>query len=428
MLRTQLTKRAVIGHALLPLSVALFLTFLPLKKWVAVSGTQAFLNFSSIHSVGYPFFLAFLEGASLSPLQIATLQAWFYALAVFSLALGIFRVSANHFFALLTALCLSLNPFILNTHFMLLPDSVFISLMIFAVGFLLHALASAGFLSLIAFGLSIGFAASLQPYGLAYLPLILLAAPLFTRRNHCSLLKAFLLPAITCAAILTLESTAYHTLNEDHEFSPAAPHIFANTVLMPGKQASPYAPKDPRTTIWEKIETDLAGIRQEIWNTESFQARKKLLHSQTRYVSRNFAPDFLEEAGAMLGKTTDDIRMDIATSRIVQAPLSFAKITFTHYRAIWSSSNMLSYPFWALSLFTVIFGLWAWLRGAAFNGPFALAFCCAFGLQAQTLLSAHNGLGPDNPLMFLSPLLTLNLLGLVLGFYSAFINPPHTHI
>ncbi|WP_419798471.1 MAG: hypothetical protein ACNI26_01920 [Terasakiella sp.] len=427
MFRSQLTIRAIVGHMILPFTIALLLTFFPLNQEVMIEGSEAFFNFSPAHSLGYPIFLAFLSLISPEHMDIAYLQVWIYAFTVFVLALGIYRISTNHFFALLCVLCLLLNPFILNTHFAIQPDSLFISTSLMIFGFLLHAIASHGFFALFGFGISIGVAITLCPFGMAYLPLLIIAPTLFLRKNHCSFTKAFLVPALSCIALISLEASSYHTLHNNQEYTPAAANVFASAALMNSNQQSPYASKDPRTALWEKVEQDLQSIRNEIWQEDDFRTRSKLLLSQQQYVSNDFAINALTQAGFMLDKSVDDIRMDIASSRIVQDPLAFLEITLTHYRRIWASDNMLSYPFWAISLLTSLIGLWFWIRGKSFNGAFALAFISAFAVQCQTILSAHIGIGPANPLMFFSPLLSLNVVGLLLGFYMAFINPPRTN-
>jgi len=427
MFRSQLTIRAIVGHTILPVTIALLLTFFPLSQKVMVEGSQAFLDFSPSHSLGYPIFLAFIGLITPEHMDIAYVQIWTYAFAVFILALGIWRVSTNHFFAFLCTLCLLLNPFILNAHFTIQPDSLFISTSLMILAFVLHAIASHGFFSLFGFGLSIGVAITLCPYGIAYLPLLIVAPALFLRKNHCSFAKAFLVPALSCIALISLEASAYHNLHLDQQYRPAASAVFANAVLMDSNQQSPYASKDPRTALWEKIEQDLQNVRNEIWQDDDFKTRSNLLLSQQHYISENFAINALTQAGFMLDKSVDDIRMDIASSRIVQDPLAFLEITLTHYRRIWTSDNMLSYPFWAISLLTSIIGLWSWIRGKPFNGALALAFISAFAVQCQTILSAHIGIGPAQPMMFFSPLLSLNVIGLFLGFYMSFINPPRTN-
>jgi uncharacterized Tic20 family protein len=427
MFRAQLTKRAVIGHAVLPVGIALFLTLFPLRAWVMVEGSQSFVDFAAQHSLGYPIFLALISLITPERFDVAYVQVWIYSLAVFALSLAIFRVSTNHFFAVLSAVCLCFNPFMLMAHFTILPGSLFMSASLFALAFFLHAIARPGIFVLFGFGLSLGFAIVLCPYGLAYLPLILVAPSLVRRKNHCSFAKAFFVPVLACIGLLSVESNVYYNLHNGRDYHPAASALFASAALMDSEQSSPYASRDPRTALWDRIEQDLKAIRTEIWQADLFSTRKDLLHSQQRYVGQDFAINALTQAGFLLDKSVDDIRLEIATARIIQAPLAFLEITINHYRGIWTSDNMLSYPFWILSLLTVLAGIWSWVKGAAFNGAFALAFFSAFMVQGQTILTAHIGIGPEKPLMFFSPLLNLVVIAILLGVYMTFINPPRTN-
>jgi len=427
MLRTQLTKLSVIGHLLLPLSVGIFLTVMPLAQQLPNEVSESYFNFATQHSLGYPIFLQLIQIFSADPLSISIVQLWLFCATVFFLSLTLYRTTGSHFFAIFATLSLCINPYLINSHFEVLPDSLYVTISLLMFTFLISGVCSPGFLNLFGFGLMLGICMSIQPYGLAYLPLILIAAPLMIRRNHCGFLRAFFIPVVACLLITALEATTYQALHKEDDFRPAASHIFANAILMDTTQPSPYAPMDPRTGIWDKIENDLSAIRGQIWENSDFKQRQELLQSQEFYLSRDFAINALTQASFMLDKTVDDVRMDIAAARIIQAPLAFLEISINHYRRLWASDNLLSYPFWIISLLASVFGLLAWFRGTAFNAAFALAFCAGLSVQLQTILTAHTGVGHPATLLLLSPLMTLMIIGLLLGFYVSYINPPRTN-
>ncbi|SCA55845.1 membrane hypothetical protein [Candidatus Terasakiella magnetica] len=427
MLKARLSKIALFAHMLVPLAFIAISVLLLNPQNLLVEDSQTFLDFSANHSLGYPVFLKLIQLFSADNHVISYVQIALFSLALVHISIGIFKITTNHLFGILSVVLLCTNPFTLDIHYKLSPDSLFLSLSLLMIGFIISAYRYANFLNLLGFGLSLGLCMVIQPYGLAYLPLILFVAPMVTLKNHCSLAKAFLLPALACLALTISEATMYKALHEGQDFRPATQHIYGNALLMETTQSSPYATQDPRTGIWEKIETDLRPVRTEIWGLETHEERSALLLKQLDQLKDSFAINAMTQASFLLDKSVDDIRMDIASSRIIQAPLAYFRIMIEHYRSIWKEPYGLSYVILIISALTVLMGLWMWITRTAFNGPFALSFCSAFGLQSHIFLLAHTGVGHAGPLVFLSPLIILMVIGLFFSFYISFINPLRTN-
>ncbi len=425
LIRARTNKPALVALAMVPVCLVVFLTYWGWGKEPGLSAWYSWRTFSPEHSLAYPVFLWISDLLSPSHNYVVFSQIWLYAIGVFYLCIGIYRVSANHLLAFLCAFVLCLNPFALADLKNLSGDAFSLIVSIWMLGFILSGVRCAGFLNLFGFGLCLGVVLCTEPYNLIYLPLLLICAPLFVRRNHCSFLKAFLLPGIVCAALLSLEASTYASLNPEREYRPATPSIFARAVLMETEQPSPYAPKDPRTRIWKTIEQDLKLLRNGIWRAD-FAQRMDSLKGAEEAIAADFELDAMAQAGLLLNKTADQIRMDITSSRIIQDPLAYAKISWSHYRDFWTRTSLIAPVLGVISLLTCLVGLWYWFARTIFNGPFTLALVVAFMLQGQSLVFACTGVGPAMALVVNSPLFALLIVSLLAGFYSAFISPPRT--
>ncbi|NVK19019.1 MAG: hypothetical protein HWE30_10010 [Methylocystaceae bacterium] len=354
---------------------------------------------------------------------IITTQVWLFALAVFYLSLSVRKNTDSNFLGIIISLPVLLNPLVWDVHHTILPHSFFLSFSLFALAFFLSAFGRAWFFNLFAFGLCIGLCVILESFGWAYLILLVIAPSLIARKNNCSVIKAFILPFIVCAILVGLETATHHGVHEGQRDKLHAPHVFVSAILMETDQQSPYAEKDPRTRIWTMIETDLAQVRSDIWQSPDFSSRIEKLKTYEQGLRDTFASRELNGAAALLIKTPNELRMDIASARIVQDPLAFFYITFDHYRALWHGDPMITYPLWAMTILCVVIGLWFWLLRARFNAMFALAFVSALAIEAQTLWIAHVGVGPADIVSVLSPLLSICFLSIILGFYIAFVSP-----
>lgn len=423
MLRVRLTKRAIFIHSLLPFLVAAYLTWMPLFKPLLGTDSQAYLDFSALFPLGYPVFLVLAEALFRDSYGIIYAQIWLFAFACFYLSLSIRKNTDSHFIGIIISLPVLLNPLVWQSHYTILPHSFFLSFSLLALGFFISAFGRAWFFNLFAFGLFVGLCITLETFGWAYAVLLFVAAPLIARKNNCSIFKAFLLPFVVAVLLVSLETATHKAVHESHTDKPHAPHVFISAILMETEQESPYAEKDPRTLIWNMVEKDLAEARADIWQSPDFSSRIEKLRTYESQLRDSFALRELNGAAALLIKTPNDIRMDIASSRIVQDPLAFFYITFDHYRALWHADPMITYPLWGMTVLCVLFGFWFLMIGTPFNAMFALAFVSSLVLQAQTLWIAHVGVGPSQIVSLLSPFLSICFLSIILGFYIAFVNP-----
>ncbi|MDV7341194.1 hypothetical protein RYZ26_16420 [Terasakiella sp. A23] len=428
MLRVRLTKRAIFFHSLLPILVAAYLTWMPWSVPVTLSESFSYIEFSAQHSLGYPVFLNLFELISPERSNVILAQIWIFAFAVFYLSLSVRKNTDSHLLGIIIALPVLFNPFILSTHYTILPHSLFISFSVLTVAFFLSAFGRAWFFNLFGLGTSIGLCIILECFGWVYLVVMILAAPLIARHNQCSYAKAFILPLFFCLALTSLEGATHKALHETKNDRPHAPHIFANAALMETHQTTPYAEKDPRTLIWDMIEKDLDEKRQDIWTSKNFDERIVKLQSIQSDVEDYFADYQITEAAQLLDKTPNELRLDLAHARIIQDPLAFMQMMVDQYRRLWHGERMITYPLWGLTFITLLIGLWCLLTGSPFNAMFAGAFISATIMQCLTLWIAYTGLGPTNIVTLLSPLFSICFLSIILGFYIAFVSPlRHDH-
>ncbi|WP_417795134.1 hypothetical protein [Terasakiella pusilla] len=423
MLRVRLTKRTVFLHSLLPILLAVYLSWMPFSEPILNEVSLEYLRFSEAYPLGYPVFLNVIELFSLNRMWVVHAQIWFFAFSVFYLSLSIFKNTNNNLHSLLISLPILFNPYSLSVHYAILPQSLFLSFSLLALAFFISSFGRCWVLNLAGFGFSIACCILLEANGWAYLILLLFAAPLIARKNNCSFAKVFFIPAVVCTLFVTIESTTHSAVHERSTDKPHAPHVFFGAALMDTTQDSPYAEKDPRTVIWSLIETELANVRAEIWQTASFDDRLSLLNYHKQLIKNGFAQQEISQAAQLLEKSENEIRMDIANARIIQDPLAFLKITWDHYRALWHVDYRLTYPLWIISVLTLLIGLWCLLSGVKFNPMFALAFICACALQSQTLWIAHVGIGPAHIVTQLGSLLSTLFIALLIGFYIAVVSP-----
>lgn len=424
MQRFQINRRAYLAHALVPLLFAGFFIWMPLHVPLYNIYSQSYIDFAPSHNLIYPIFLSLINGLFGDYELIPSIQVAFFALSCFYLSLNVHRNTNNIIFGFLAGWIALFNPIIWEQFFTISPYAFFISLSLLMIGYLLSAMSRPNFLSLAGFGICIGLCIGLLPLGWSYLPLILICAPFFSKKRSYSFFKAFFIPAILCTLLILFESSVARSVHYQSQDQSSAPHFFASAALMDSQQFTPYAPMDPRTEVWNKLEKEIAPVRNQIWQTTDFEEREILLKRAMKQTYGFAAPD-LAQTGMILDKSANEIRMDIATARIVQDPFAFLEITVDYYRSLWSLDNKITYPFWAFTLLCTVIGLWHWLKRTRFNPLFAACFISSLAIQGLTIWIAHTGLGPDNVVALLSPYLNLSLCSALFGFYTSFINPIH---
>jgi len=427
MMRAPITKRALFGHAAIPFLAAVYLTLFPWDVSLLSPNSDSYLAFSSEHSLAYPVFIELIKMFFEDQYSIVYAQVWLYAFAAFSVSISVRKISGSNFFGLLAVLPICLNPFVNVTHYTIEATSIFISFSLIMLACLISGFARAGFFNLVGFGFFMGLSILLLPMGWAYLALFIFVVPILSQQEHCSLGKAILLPLMICTALITLESTTHASLHDREPKNSASPSFFAKAALMDTEQVSPYASKDPRTQIWQMIEKDLHSARRAIWQETDFNTRQALLDHHEKTIQNKFAIQAFLFAATTLDKSIDDVKMDIASSRIIQDPWAFIKVGLDHYRNIWSGENVTSLLFWALSIVCIVVCFWSLILGKRFCPCFASAYAAALAIQALTFWVAYTGLGSDAVIMLLSPFLVQCVISLILGIYVTFINPIRTN-
>jgi hypothetical protein len=337
------------------------------------------------------------------------------------------KVSASNWLAILTTATVCLNPLILPYQFSIQPFSLFLTFTLFMTAALIMAVGCAGFFNLLFFGFFMGLSITVLDLGWGFLGLIFFAALLIARQREGRFLKAIMIPVIGLALPVVTETITYGNIHNTEKDSPFASLLFIKASLMESEQSSPYADKDPRTHIWSMIEYDLLPARNKIWQNKDFTSKENLLLETEGRLLDNFALTELQFAQTVLERPLDDVRLDIATSRIIQDPIAFIKICIVHYQGLWESEEWISYVFWFFTLGICLISFWHLLIGSPFNGAFGASFMCAAALQLQSWWVAVTGLGPDNIVVYLSPFLTLSICSLLIAFYVTFINPIHTY-
>jgi hypothetical protein len=420
------SKAVTILYALLPLSVMVYLYLIPMSGAILTDSTNLHLNFEPQVTLGYSLFLGLFSPFDHSLLFIITVQVFLYVMGVYLVGLGILKISDSHAFAATSLVLLLINPPILSALFLIDPAALYLSLLIVMLGFYISALNSAAFGNLFGFGTTAGCLAAIFPSGLSFGILLVLALPFYVKKYKCSMAKAFLIPLICFASITVLEAVTFHSLHEKSDYRPSAKFLFANSALMNADLNTPYAEQDPRTFIWERLENDLSEIQSSIWQGDPSETAPNLVQ-ETRRLENTLEASALEETAILLGKTPNDIRIDIALARMIQSPVAYLETAWVRYHYIWSQEGPFSQAIQWISLISFIIFIWLWLGGHPFSPAFALCFAASFILQSHIIIQAFLGLEQYLPIYMLRPISILFLISLLLGFFNIFIRPKHNH-
>jgi hypothetical protein len=292
--------------------------------------SASYLQFSSYRTATYPLFIKLV---GLNGLTIAQTLLFAGALAV----LGFKTLASTRNLAVAAILMVGVaaNPELNKYHSVVMTESLFMSALLVFLAMLIRFVRRKDLLSLGLAAAFAGVAATIRPPGLALLPipiLMVLACRQQLKSRALALLAVALLPAIMLVAG---ERALSHVIHQGNVSSLAPRHIFAKAAMIDAPLASATESDPLRRALLVAIENDFAPIRALIAQADSNTRIPMTVHYEScvEYMcsaplwSRNASPRFEAEM------------LRVGLQRLASAPLNYAGLVWTHYRALWTLYN-----------------------------------------------------------------------------------------
>ena len=223
--------------------------------------SPSYIEMSSFRTLGYPLFLASLRAAGLPIESVPSVQLVAFCLALAFLGWATARTTPRTGWAALLVVGIAANPFLAEYHFLIVTESLFLTLQMVIAGLLILYLHHPTRSSLALAGLAIGLVVTVRPVGYAFVPLLPLAALLAPHARLRVRAVELGIALAAALAIIAIESAAYHARFGSERHSLAPLHLFAKAGLIDGAAANPYPPSDARHGIWQALRPELEEVR-----------------------------------------------------------------------------------------------------------------------------------------------------------------------
>lgn len=298
--------------------------------------SNSYLELSAMRTVGYPLFVSALRSAGLAIESIPYVQLAMFCAGLAFLGWATAQATGRSPWAALLVVGIAANPFVVEYHFKILTESLFMTVTMTVMGLLALYVKSPNRLLLGLAGVAMGLAVAVRPLGYAFLPLLLLAALLAPRvglRERGLEFGAGLLAAL---ALIAAESFVYHAHFGPERSSLAPRHLFAKAALVENRAPNPYPREDGRHAVWQALTDDAGDVRELVREAPSFAAAAHLLSSYEIYFQYRYALERLAEAATALGQTADAVQREVALRLLVGAPWQYVGLVGHEYRRMWT--------------------------------------------------------------------------------------------
>ncbi len=289
--------------------------------------SASYLAFSSYRTATYPLFIKLVGLNSLT-----IVQTLLFAGALAVLGFETLASTRNLAVAAILMIGVAANPELNKYHSVVMTESLFMSALLVFLAMLVRFVRLKDLLSLGLAAALAGVAATIRPTGLALLPipiLMVLACRRQLKSPVLALMSVALLPAIMLVAG---ERALSHFIHQGNLASLAPRHIFAKAAMIDAPPASTTETDPLRRALLVAIENDFAPIRALIAQADRNTRIPMTVHYETcvEYVcsdplrARNASPRFEAEM------------LQVGLQRLASAPLNYAGLVWTHYRALWT--------------------------------------------------------------------------------------------
>lgn len=288
-----------------------------------------YISFAPMRTAGYPLYLNAI-GVKLA----VKLQVVLYILTMFLLLREIYKVCHNIIFPSLFFLLCIINPEVNQYHYMVMTESLFMSLSIMMMVFMLQYLRFPSVTSAALASLFVGLAATVRPSAYALIPALLLMVIFRWRAipgQRIVLMTAALLPAIL---ICTLERIGTRTYQGAAATSIIGRRLYARAGMIDAPPASPS--QDPRKLALENaLQYDFAPIRKILNAVPRWDVRESISENYESCLEFGCSQD-LRNSLNLPEPAIESLEQEVGLARIASAPQAFAVLGMERYRSLWT--------------------------------------------------------------------------------------------
>jgi hypothetical protein len=291
--------------------------------------SPSYISFAPMRTAGYPLYLNAI-GVKLA----VKLQVFLYMLTIFLLLREIYEVCDYIIFPSLFLLLCIINPKVNQYHYMVLTESLFMTLSIMMMVFMLQFLRFPSLSSAALASLFVGLAAIVRPSAYALIPALLLMVIFRWRAipgQRIVLMTAALLPAIL---ICTLERIGTQTYQGAAATSVIGRLLYAKAGMIDARPASPS--QDPRKLALENaLQYDFAPIRKILNAVPRWDVREWISEEYEECLEYRCSQD-LRNSLNLPEPAIESLAMEVGLARIASAPQAFVLLVMERYRFLWT--------------------------------------------------------------------------------------------
>ena len=313
-----------------------------------------YLQMTPIVPLGYPFFLT-ISG----PRGAIIAQPIIFSAALAFMGREIVRTTQSRWLAVATVAGCMIVPQIREYHASILSESLFLSLLVVFLGLSVRFAYDPTWRLMALVAVTVGMSAVVRRTGFAFVPVMLAMVLLQRQRLLSDFAKApsdsgagtlrlrariglfFVAALAPFGAIVTSEQLLAPLVHDGAASSLMGRHLFAKAALLDAPQAPPS--DDPiRRALDEQLETAFAPIRSMLAS-----APDNVRGVLTIYYETCLQGGCADEARALTREANEARQTEVmggaGLARIRRAPLNFLKLTWLHYRSLWTV-NRLRHP------------------------------------------------------------------------------------
>jgi hypothetical protein len=284
--------------------------------------SASYLEGLSFRPGGYPLLLHLIgaEGAY-------AVQPILAALAITWLGVEVLFATRSALAAGATMLAIALNPFTLAYHFRILPDSLYVSLLMVQLGLIVRFVRKGTLPPILAASVVAGMMIALRTSGWFMLPVLALAALTVRSRIHYSrtLFAAAVLPLVLIAGA---DTGARALLHPGEPVTLLSHALYGKAGLIDAPAPEPQSPA-ASVLAASSLERAFAPVRELIAQSPG--------GAIARYLTANYETCIAYACASLLGvdPASPEARA-AARARILANPAGFLRIVWRDYRALWS--------------------------------------------------------------------------------------------
>lgn len=302
--------------------------------------SNGYINFDSTRSALYPLLLRIFFKLGLDLEQITYAQLLLFAASLMILLSALQRTGLPRWLIFLFALALGANTYFSSFARTILTESLFVTVMVMTLGCLIDYLRSGQTVFLALSGLGVGIMIGIRPAGVAFLPILIIAALL--KRHHRDVSIPMLVAALIAPAAtgIVAERIVYRLEHGERNRSilqnlliGRAAMLAQNDVLYSGPHADTLAALGNELyRLYAPVNVFLAGVplcaRPPFTATYEGGAQFQALNEE------------VSEASKRLGVNTEYLISELAIQTIAGNLSGYLRLVSIHYVGQWSVGSL----------------------------------------------------------------------------------------